>query len=281
MCMQKTQITVDEVGRFLNERLDIEIHNDPYQLQYVQALIDPTKKTQAVFCNAEAGTGKTSLAISAAYYLLKRNIIKQIIYVRSAVSIRELGFLPGDIEEKEAPYMQPGLDALSKLEPNNKKLIDTLKDNDQLVITTTAFLRGVDWDDKKFLIVDEAQNLNLSELQTVLTRPHDTTKVVVIGSSLQCDEGLRAVRYGKEKFLPFELYSYHFDKCTDVPVKVIELHTNYRGNFSLLADKIQYTIDYLNKDYEDRGEKPKIPTKPTDEELCKAWGNVKPKNRKE
>ena len=272
--MQENKITVNEVSSFLNKRLNIEIHNDPYQLKYVKSLISPTKSIQAVFCDAAAGTGKTSLAISVAYYLLKRNIINQIIYVRSAVSIRELGFLPGDVAEKEAPYMQPGLDALSKLDPNNKKLIDTLKDNNQLVITTTAFLRGVDWDDKKFLIIDEAQNLNLSELQTVLTRPHDTTKVVVIGSSLQCDEGLKAQRYGKNKMLPFELYALHFSKFTDVPVEIIKLHTNYRGRFSLLADKIQYTIDYLNTPEKNRQDKLVIPTKPTDEDLCEAWKDI-------
>lgn len=269
-------VSLNDVSSYLAKRLNFNFYKDPWQQKYVKALIAPTNKTQAIFCNAEAGTGKTSLAISVAYYLLQKGKIDQILYVRSAVSIRDQGFLPGDIAEKEAPYMQPGLDALSKLDPNNKKLIETLIANKQLVIASTSFLRGVDWDGNKMLIVDEAQNMNLQELQTILTRPHDETKVVVIGSSLQCDEGLRAKRYNSDgvKLLPFQLYAEHFTKYTDIPVENIQLHKNYRGKFSQLADKIHFTVDFLDSPKETRGEKPSFDTHVSDKDEASAWEDL-------
>lgn len=239
-------VRLGETVHYLESRLGMDIKNDPWQLEYVSSLIAPTSKVQAVFCDASAGTGKTSIAISVAYHMMEKGRIDQIIYVRNAVSIRDQGFLPGDIREKELPYMQPGLDALSRL-TGDKTSIDKMIESEQLVIASTSFLRGVDWDGRKLLIVDEAQNLNLQELQTVLTRPHDDTKVVVIGSSLQCDEGLRASHYGKDKLLAFMLFAKHFDEYTSVPVSIIKLKNNYRGKFSLFADMIQDTVNYVNK----------------------------------
>lgn len=272
MTNKNTGVGLREATQFFRERLKINLHNDPFQQQYVQKMLDVPEVTQAIFLDAEAGTGKTSLAISTAYFLLDRGLIDQIIYIRAPKSIVDIGFLPGDIAEKEAPYMQPGLEALEKLDPKNPKLIETLISNDQLVVTTTTFLRGVDWDGKKFIIIDEAQNLNLNEMQTVLTRPHDSTKLVVIGSKLQFDEK-NPRRYGKELMLPFELFAYHFTQHTNLKVASLTLETNYRGRFSLLADKIQHTIDYLNKDDEARKADglPVIPLGPTEEEVAAKW----------
>lgn len=273
--MGNTSIKLKDVAEFLKGRLGFNIYSDPCQQRYVEALIAPNKDVQGVFLDAEAGTGKTSLAISVAYYLLMKDVIDQIVYIRNAVSIREMGFLPGDLAEKEAPYMQPGLDALSRLDKKNPKLIETLMENEQLVIASTSFLRGVDWDGRKLLIVDEAQNLNLQEMQTVLTRPHDETKVVVIGSSLQCDEGVRAKRYGCEKLLPFQLYSEHFSKYTDLNVLELTLKTNYRGNFSKFADKIQFTIDYLETEESRRPEGgPDFKLEDEEEFTAKMWSEM-------
>ena len=263
-------VNVKNLARYLENRLNLNVFDDPFQLNYLKALIDPTSKTQAVFCDAAAGTGKTSLAIATAYYLLLKDYIDQIIYVRNAVSIRDQGFLPGDIEQKEAPYMQPGLDALSKLDPKNHHLTETLMNNKQLIISSTSFLRGVDWDGRKMLIVDEAQNLNLQELQTVLTRPHDQTKVVVIGSSLQCDNGLRAERFNKNQWLPFQLYAHYFNEFTSVPVAIIKLHYNYRGCFSQYADKINEIIKYYQTSSNDRPDKIDFKLGPTPEDLLNA-----------
>lgn len=242
--MSKKQSTsLNEISRLMSDRLKINIQRDPYQQKYVKALLADPSEVQAVFVDAAAGTGKTSLAISVAYQLLQTDQIDQIVYVKNTATIRELGFLPGDLAEKEAPYMQPGLDALSRMEAQNPKLIETLINNEKLVITTTAFLRGIDWDKRKFIIVDEAQNMTLEEMQMILTRPHDSTKIIVIGSSLQCDETQK--EYGKDKLNAFQLYTYHYIKHTDLNVLDIKLKNNYRGKFSLMADKIKETIAHL------------------------------------
>lgn len=271
----ESNVKVKDVARFLKDKLKFNIFNDPHQLEYVSELIKPTRETQAIFVDAEAGTGKTSLAVSVGYYLMSCGLVDQIIYVRSAVSVRDQGFLPGDLAEKEAPYMQPGLDALSKLDPKNPKLIESLLASNQLVIASTSFLRGVDWDGNKFLIVDEAQNLNLKELQTVLTRPHDDTKVVVVGSSIQCDDE-RATKYGENKLLPFQLYAEHFTKYTNLHVVNLPLVTNYRGKFSQLADKIMDTVDFVNTPPADRGDAPHFKLGLSDEEEADAWEKVGP-----
>lgn len=107
-----------------------------------------------------------------------------------------------------------------------------------------SFLRGVDYDMDAVLIIDEAQNLDLIELQTVLTRPHDNVKVVVIGSSLQNDNA-KMRTYGPESLLPFELYIRHFEEQKEFPIENIILITNYRGKFANYADKIQKTVQSL------------------------------------
>lgn len=263
--------SLQTVTNYLDSRLGIKIYGDPYQQKYVKSLLESTKDTQAIFVDAAAGTGKTSLAVSVAYYLLTKGDIDQIVYVKNTSMIRELGFLPGDIAEKEGPYMQPGLDALSRIEKNNPKLIETLISNDQLVVTSTAFLRGVDWNERKFIIVDEAQNMNLQELQMVLTRPHDDSKVVVIGSTLQCDEGRKAEKYGEEGLLPFSLFAYHFSK-TGLNIKILTLKNNYRGKFSLLADKINQTIQHLEVEKSLRGDLTLIVDEEEDiQEVTQLW----------
>lgn len=271
------KISLSHAARYLDSRLGIKIYNDPYQQEYVESLIAPTSENQAIFVDAAAGTGKTSLAVAMAYYLLEMGEIEQIIYVRNAVSIREMGFLPGDIEEKEAPFMQPGIDVLSRMNPDQKNIIEHLIDDEKLVVTTTAFLRGVDWSGKKFLIIDEAQNLNLHELQTVLTRPHDSTKVVVIGSSLQCDEAHKVGHYGIERYIPFQLFAYHYVNATNLKVKQLTLKRNYRGMFSLMADHINHSIKYLEIDPEQRNGSQKVKLKVDEKELDEAWERMKTK----
>lgn len=236
-----SKVKFRDVSRFLSERVGINVQNDPYQSLYLQRLIESPAHMNGVFVDAVAGTGKTSIAVSVGYYLLNMGFVDQIIYIRTPVTIRELGFLPGDLAEKEAPYMTPGLEALSKLEPNNPKLIETLISNNQLEVKTTAFLRGLDWSGNKFIIVDEAQNISLNELQTIFTRLHDSSKIVVIGSSIQCDE-INPVE--GTHLLPFQIYAKHF-KENGVAIAEIMLKNNYRGRFSAIADEINNTINQL------------------------------------
>lgn len=229
---------------FFCRTLGYNIMADKHQYEFVQSIIKPTKEVQAVFSDSPGGTGKSSLALSAAYYLLMNGEVDNIIYVRNTVSVRENGFLPGTIEDKELAYMKPAIDIINRigLKIGNQDLYADMMTQGTLQCTSTSFLRGVDYDGSAVLIIDEAQNLDLVELQTVLTRPHDSVKIIVIGSSLQNDNQ-KITKYGHDKsLLPFQVYIKHFMEYQDINVRTINLVQNYRGKFSNHADMIQKTL---------------------------------------
>ena len=233
---------------YFHEKMGFKILADEAQYEYVKAILAPTNEVQAVFCDSKAGTGKSALALASAYYLLEKEEISKIIYVRNTVSVRENGFLPGTIEDKESAYMKPAADVIQHigLKMNRQDLFNDLIQNGSLVCTSTSFLRGVDYDMNAVLIIDEAQNLDLTELQTVLTRPHDSVKVVVIGSSLQNDN-FKAKKYGPDKLLAFQLYIQHFVEQSEINIKNIVLTKNYRGRFANFADQILETVTRVSE----------------------------------
>jgi predicted ribonuclease YlaK len=215
--------------------------SDKHQYAYMQSLWSPTDIVQSVFVDAKAGTGKTSLAVAAGVYAVENEEYDRIIYVRNTVAVREQGFLPGSVSEKEYIYYSPLFDALDELAPDGyEKWYENDEGHRKIEMVSTSYLRGVNFKNA-FVIIDEAQNLDLTELQTTLTRIHDTCKVVVVGSTLQNDNR-KLKYYGKEKLSPFEVYMKHFEGHLSVQHK---LETNYRGAFSLHADEVGETIDKL------------------------------------
>ena len=185
--------------------------------------------------------------MTAAYYLLMQERITRIEYNRNAVSLRELGFNPGTPEEKEAVYMRPCIETMARIGKKLKrdtKFVEKLIANEQLVCSTTTYHRGSDMSENIVLILDEAQNYDLRELQTMLTRPHDCVKVIVIGSHLQVDNE-KMKKFGpNHDLLPFNLYAKHFTDC-GIPSVNIELTKNYRGKLATHADDIHKTITAL------------------------------------
>ncbi len=149
-------------------------------------------RIQLVTLSAKAGTGKTLLALAAA--LEKRSDFRQIFLARPIVPLsnRDLGFLPGDIQSKLDPYMQPLFDNLSvirhQFKPNDKRSIkiNEMLEHDKLLITPLAYIRGRSLQ-KAFFIVDEAQNLTPHEVKTVITRAGEGTKVIFTGDIYQID----------------------------------------------------------------------------------------------
>ncbi len=139
-----------------------------------------------------AGTGKTLLALAAA--LEQHKSYNQIILARPIVPLsnREIGFLPGDVNDKIGPYMEPLWDNLkfikSQFSDNEKKnkAIQEMQDNGKIVITPLAFIRGRSLSNIMF-IVDEAQNLTPHEVKTIITRAGENTKIVFTGDVHQID----------------------------------------------------------------------------------------------
>ena len=149
-------------------------------------------RIQLVSLSGKAGTGKTLLALAAALEL--RSEYRQIFLARPIVPLsnRDLGFLPGDIQSKLDPYMQPLFDNLSvirhQFKSNDKRSIkiNELLEQNKLLITPLAYIRGRSLQ-KAFFIVDEAQNLTPHEVKTVITRAGEGPKVIFTGDIHQID----------------------------------------------------------------------------------------------
>ncbi len=156
----------------------------------LDALLDP--KIKLVTISGKAGTGKTLLALVAG--LACRKDYRQIYMARPIVPLsnRDIGFLPGDIQSKLDPYMQPLYDNLGVIQsqytdsdPKNKKIRELL-DNEKLVISPLSYIRGRSLV-KIFFIVDEAQNLTPHEIKTIITRAGEGSKVIFTGDIFQID----------------------------------------------------------------------------------------------
>lgn len=137
------------------------------------------------FAYGPAGTGKTFLAVTAAIEALYKQEIKKLILVRPAVNAGEsIGFLPGDINEKFNPYLQPFYDSLSSLLPAEKKK-RYLQDN-TIEIAPLAFMRGRTLKNA-FIILDEGQNTSIEQMKMILTRIGYNSKLCITGDPSQVD----------------------------------------------------------------------------------------------
>lgn len=134
-----------------------------------------------------AGTGKTLLALylSILDVLDKQQPYNKIIIVRSVVPSREMGHLPGTIEEKQSVYEAPYIDVMSFLCSRSSTYND-MKDAGLIKFESTSFIRGMTFDNS-IVIIDEAQNLNFQEINTVVTRLGKTSKLLVLGDIRQND----------------------------------------------------------------------------------------------
>ncbi|MDP4189070.1 MAG: PhoH family protein [Bacteroidota bacterium] len=156
----------------------------------LDALLRP--EVQLVALTGKAGTGKTLLALAAA--LQQRKLYGQILLARPIVPLanRDMGFLPGDVNEKVLPYMQPLFDNLSviknkfNLQSKDYQNIEEMEKNGKLMLTPLAYIRGRSVSNAYF-IIDEAQNLTPHEVKTIITRAGEGSKLVFTGDIQQID----------------------------------------------------------------------------------------------
>ncbi len=187
---------VDETGRRLVPILDcregvwgIKPRNREQQFAF-DALLDD--RIKLVTLMGKAGTGKTLLALAAA---LKRTLVdreyRRVLVARPTVSVgREIGFLPGTLEEKLNPWMQPIHDALELLSDlnmgqENRRTGDLLRSG-AIVVEALSYIRGRSIP-HQYMIIDEAQNLTPLEVKTIVTRVGQGTKIVFTGDPYQID----------------------------------------------------------------------------------------------
>ena len=153
------------------------------QEQYVLKLLDDTK--DIVFGIGPAGTGKTLLAVQVAVKLFKAGKIDKIIVTRPAVSVDEdLGFLPGTLEEKMAPWTRPIFDVLR--EYFNAKEIEGMIQEGIIEIAPLAYMRGRTFK-HSFILADEMQNATPNQMKMLLTRLGEQSMMAVTGDLNQAD----------------------------------------------------------------------------------------------
>jgi phosphate starvation-inducible protein PhoH and related proteins len=132
-----------------------------------------------------AGTGKTYLAVAAAVDALRKNRVKRIILARPAVEAGEnLGFLPGDLQEKVDPYLRPLYDALDDMMPT--EWVRKQLESRTIEIAPLAYMRGRTLADA-FVILDEAQNATREQMKMFLTRLGLNSRTVITGDKTQID----------------------------------------------------------------------------------------------
>jgi phosphate starvation-inducible PhoH-like protein len=194
--MSKKKDTSPKVHQ--NEKIRESVRIDersltPKQIELLNLL--QNKTTKLVFISGPAGTSKTYTSILAGLNLLNQKKVSEIVYVRSIVesSDSKLGFLPGEMDEKMSPYIQPLIDKLEELLPKHD--IDKLKKEERIHGFPINFLRGLSWN-AKCIVADEAQNMSKKELTTLVTRVGEFSKLFICGDPDQSDIN------GKSGFVP-------------------------------------------------------------------------------
>ncbi|TVP53766.1 MAG: PhoH family protein [Mongoliibacter sp.] len=148
-------------------------------------LVDSSFKNDLVFALGPAGTGKTYIAVALAVRALKNREVKRIIITRPAVEAGEnLGFLPGDLQEKLDPYLRPIYDALADMVPSEK--LKFYQETRVIEIAPLAYMRGRTLHDA-FVLLDEAQNTTSEQIKMFLTRMGPNSKVIITGDQTQVD----------------------------------------------------------------------------------------------
>ena len=170
-----------------------------------------------------AGTGKTFISLYLALQDVLRNDTPydKVIVVRSLIPTREIGFLPGDEEDKAALYQVPYSNMMQFMfeQPNEQAfsmLYDRLKAQGSFYFLSTSFLRGLTFDNS-IIIVDECQNLNFHELDTIITRVGQDSKIVFCGDFGQSDLTKLNERNGLMDFLQILQEMQEFN-CTEFDI---------------------------------------------------------------
>ena len=165
------------------------------------------KKGDNQFLYGCAGTGKTFISLYLALQEVLRNDTPydRVVMVRSLIPTREIGFLPGDEEDKAALYQVPYSNMVQYMfkQPNEQAfsmLYDRLKTQGSFYFLSTSFLRGLTFDNS-IIIVDECQNLNFHELDTIVTRVGQDSKIMFCGDFMQTDLSKVNERNGLHDFL--------------------------------------------------------------------------------
>ena len=233
---QNRTYTIEDAPESIHDRPFYNLKLDEEQKEFVKAIYD--RDSLLVFCNSLAGTGKSTISVGVANILYQYGFYDGIIYIASPTMEQRQGYLPGDQEDKSAPYMEPLIESLITLNINPMTAIKStenqqgMKDGSAYItFTVDTYLRGCNFENK-VVIIDEAQNFYGNDLKKVLTRIHDSCKTIVIGHTEQCDLFKHRERSG------FYQYLEAFKDLDDKRIKICKLSTNHRGWVSTMCDNV-------------------------------------------
>lgn len=206
---------------------------DEEQRKFANAIWNPD--IDIVFCNARAGTGKTTIATGVANLLIQYGMFDNLVYIMSPYGERKQGWLPGTITEKSSVYFEAfyqalitcGINPITSI--NDESMVNQKNGSGFITCITDTFLRGTNLDNA-VVIIDEAQNYTVAQLKKTLTRIGKKVKVVVIGHELQCD-----LEHPKDS--GFVKYIEHF--APQERAALCELTINHRGWISQCADEVK------------------------------------------
>lgn len=186
------QFDKDNIPRVTNKRVKIE------SLKKIEPKTETQKYAmtewacgQHLIMHGSAGTGKSFLAV----YMALRDILLQkceqtkLIVIRSAVATRDLGFLPGSLDEKIKVYEEPYVAIFDELFPslkNGTEAIEKLQEQKLYEFACSSYLRGLTFHNA-IVLVDEFENLNFQELDTIMTRIGENCKIIFCGDKKQTD----------------------------------------------------------------------------------------------
>ena len=228
----------------------VSLGKNQAQIELVRLIQD--NDTKIIFATGNAGTGKTFVTLATALQLQSDKKYSKIIYARNPVQVGEdMGYLPGDIDEKYMPFMGPLTDNLENIARINykggsgsqKKAMIQNQVNElmnHIEVCPIAFLRGRSFEDA-IVIVDEAQNLDLTALKTVLTRVGKYCKIILLGSMNQIDDW----RQRKQPICDFEKVMNKL--CPQPYVGSVNLVESMRSPICVEVDNLLGEIDREEK----------------------------------
>ena len=202
-------------------------------------LNDEQKEAKAVILSnsitvlkGRAGSGKTLVAAQVALDLLFTGKVKQIIITRPTVSKEDIGFLPGDLKEKMDPWLAPIYHNLYML--YNKEKIDKELEKDNIEIVPFAFMRGRTFLDS-IVIVDEAQNVTHSQMETVIGRLGKNSIMIICGDIAQIDlkdkreTGLSFLSRVEEEVEGFKIVTLQKNHRHNIVTPILKVYETFRN----------------------------------------------------
>jgi phosphate starvation-inducible PhoH-like protein len=256
--LTKSKIRMNQINKYISSSYSTAYKPKSInQQKYLQAI--ENENTKLVIANGPAGTGKTLFACISAIELLKNKNIDKIILTRPLVTVEEeIGFLPGNINQKMDPWTKPILDIFS--EYYKRQEIDQMIYNNIIEIIPLGFMRGRTFKNA-WIVADEMQNSTVSQMKMLLTRLGENSRLVITGDLEQYDK--ISELNGLEDFLQkfkgkrsASITSFEFQRCDiqreEVVKEVLDIYSaehtlNYLPSQEEINEDLQYSENNLDE----------------------------------